>query len=157
MQTSRFQLGLIATLAVGLGLSLAPSDAVGYPAGAAVSYGANPVFSVGGHPGSSDTTTVLTAPSDQAAIVTDLAITAIGYDGGMACTTTVTLLDPGGTNSAAYRVASNSGPYTSTFAPTSVVQSFSSGIAVAPGDTLRISVSGTCTVSYTLSGYYAQP
>ena len=35
MQSSRFQLGLIATLATGLGFSVASSDAVGYPAGAA--------------------------------------------------------------------------------------------------------------------------
>ena len=48
MQTSRFQLGLIATLAVGLGFSLASSDAVGYPAGAAVSMGTNPLWAKGG-------------------------------------------------------------------------------------------------------------
>ena len=39
MVTSRFQLGLIATLAVGLGFSLSSSEAIGYPAGAAVSLG----------------------------------------------------------------------------------------------------------------------
>jgi hypothetical protein len=32
MVTSRFQLGLIATLAVGLGFSLSSSEAIGYPA-----------------------------------------------------------------------------------------------------------------------------
>ena len=47
MQTSRFQLGLIATLAVGLGFSLSSSEAVGYPSGAAVSMGANPVPELG--------------------------------------------------------------------------------------------------------------
>ena len=156
MQTSRFQLGLISTLAVGLGFSLAASDAVGYPAGT-VSMGANPVFSVGGHPGTPDPITVLTAPSDQAAIVTDVAITASGYNGGMPCTSTATLLDPDGTSSAAYRVVSNASPYTSSWGPSRVVQSFSSGVAVEPGDTLRISVEGNCNVSYTLSGYYAQP
>ena len=45
MQTSRFQLALISALSIGLGLSLATTDAVGYPAGSAVSLGANPVFS----------------------------------------------------------------------------------------------------------------
>jgi hypothetical protein len=157
MVTSRFQLGLIATLAVGLGFSLASSEAVGYPAGAAVSLGTNPVWSVGGNPGSTDTITALTAPSDQAAIVTDVAITASGYNGGYPCITTVTLLDPDGTSAAAYRVVSNASPYSSSWGPNSVVQAFSSGVAVAPGDTLRISVAGNCTISYTLSGYYAQP
>ena len=48
MQTSRFQLGLIATLAVGLGFSLSSSDAVGYPAGPAVSLGTNPIWNEAG-------------------------------------------------------------------------------------------------------------
>jgi hypothetical protein len=48
MQTSHFQLGLIATLAVGLGFSLASSNAVGYPAGSAISFHNNPVVSIGG-------------------------------------------------------------------------------------------------------------
>jgi hypothetical protein len=48
MVTSRFQLGLIATLAVGLGFSLSSSEAIGYPAGPVVSLGANPIVSVGG-------------------------------------------------------------------------------------------------------------
>ena len=157
MVTSRFQLGLIAALAVGLGFSLSSSEAIGYPAGAAVSLGTNPVWSVGGNPGSTDTITALTAPSDQAAIVTDVAITAIGYNGSYSCTSTISLLDPDGTSHASYRVASNTGPYSQAITPSNIVQSFSSGVAVAPGDTLRISVSGTCTVSYTLSGYYAQP
>ncbi len=42
MVTSRFQLGLIAALAAGLGFSLSSSEAVGYPAGAAVSQDAAP-------------------------------------------------------------------------------------------------------------------
>jgi hypothetical protein len=160
MQTSRFQLGLIATLAVGLGFSLASSEAVGYPAGAAVSLGTNPVWSVGGTIGG-EIVTVLTAPSDQAGVVTDVAITATGHRDAP-CTTTVTLLDDDATISAAYQLASNTRPSNYAWAPTSVVQSLSSGIAVAPGDTLRISVDSTCSpstivVAYTLSGYYAQP
>jgi hypothetical protein len=159
MVTSRFQLGLIATLAVGLGFSLSSSEAVGYPE-AAVSLGANPVWSVGGTLGE-DIVTVLTAPSDQAAIMTDVALTATGHAGSYPCTTTVTLLDDDATISAAYQLASYTRSSSGSWAPTSVVQSLSSGIAVAPGDTLRISVASTCTSSfaaaYTLSGYYAQP
>ncbi len=48
MQTSRFQIGLITAMAAGLGATLTSSDAIGYPAGAAISLGANPVWSTGG-------------------------------------------------------------------------------------------------------------
>ena len=48
MQTSRFQLGLMAAMAMGLGFSLSSSDAIGYPSGSAVSLGQNPVWSTGG-------------------------------------------------------------------------------------------------------------
>ena len=155
MVTSRFQLGLIATLAVGLGFSLSSSEAIGYPAGSAVSLGANPVWSVGGTIGG-EIVTVLTAPLDQAGVVTDVAITSRGSD--PICFSTVTLLAPDGTIAAQYRVQAKTHSTSSAAWPgTSVVQSLSSGIAVAPGDTLRISEAGTCTVSYTLSGYYAQP
>jgi hypothetical protein len=72
MVTSRFQLGLIATLAVGLGLSLSSSEAVGYPAGPVVSLGANPVWSDGGLVAVSGTKEVLTVPVGQTFIVTTL-------------------------------------------------------------------------------------
>ncbi len=78
MQTSRFQLGLIAGLAAALGFTLSSSDAVGYPAGAAISSGHNPVVSASGH---MDLTShsqlvsgVLVAPSDQDLIITDVVV-----------------------------------------------------------------------------------
>ena len=78
MQTFRSQLGLIATLAVGLGFSLASSQAIGYPAGAAVSLGSNPLWTYGGSlrsASSSDTpTTLFDAPSDQDMVLTDLSL-----------------------------------------------------------------------------------
>ena len=74
MQTSRFQLGLIATLAAGLGAALSSSPAIGYPSGPVVSSGTNPVWAIGGTlPG--ETRTVLTAPADQDMVVTDVLIT----------------------------------------------------------------------------------
>ena len=48
--------GLVAILALGLGLSLASSRAIGYPAGAAVSMGANPLFAKGGELSGGSTT-----------------------------------------------------------------------------------------------------
>ena len=74
MQTSRFQLGLLATLAVGLGFSLASSSAVGYPAGAAVSMGTNPIWSKGGAVGTLPGEAVITAPAGSDVIVTDVVL-----------------------------------------------------------------------------------
>ena len=76
MQTSRFQLGLMATMAVGLGFSLSSSQAIGYPAGAAVSLGTNPVVSVGGGLVGTDSATPLTAPSDSSLVITGVILSA---------------------------------------------------------------------------------
>ena len=70
MQTSRFQLGLMAVLAVGLGFSLASSDAIGYPSSSVVSLGSNPLWSRTGTVGHCSTTDLLTVPSGQVAVVT---------------------------------------------------------------------------------------
>ena len=65
MQTSRFQLGLIATLAVGLGFSLSSSEAVGYPSGPSVSLGSNPLWTRAGTVEVCSTKEVLTVPEDK--------------------------------------------------------------------------------------------
>ena len=82
MQTSRFQLGLIATLAVGLGFSLASSVAVRYPAGSAVSMGINPLWTYGGQINTGGGyTTVFTAPDSQDMVLTDISLsTDYDYD-----------------------------------------------------------------------------
>jgi hypothetical protein len=72
MATNRLQIGLIATLALGLGFSLASSPAIGYPAGAAVSMGSNPRWSATKSITSLSSATVLTVPAGQVAIVTGL-------------------------------------------------------------------------------------
>ena len=76
MVTSRFQLGLIATLAVGLGFSLSSSEAIGYPAGAAVSLGANPVWSSAGRleSGEGSRELVVVAP-EKDLVITDVVLT----------------------------------------------------------------------------------
>jgi hypothetical protein len=141
MQTSRFQLGLIATLAVGLGFSLASSDAVGYPAGAAVSMGENPLWTVGGN---TDSTTVISAPEDQDMVITDL-ILSIGYN----------------TQGRAILTAS-SGPVLGEFYLESynsierhVRHAFASGIRIPRGES--VTLTGDTRTYYSISGYYAQP
>ena len=168
MQTSRFQLGLIATLAIGLGFSLASSQAVGYSSVGAVSLGSNPVFSQGGVIADvrGTTTDVLTAPTDQTMLITDLAL-GLSYD-SHSCDgeLSVSLTDSSGTALAEYVVvrpefgnnsASHSGAITTV--------TLNSGIPLAPNETMRVTtnlLNQACTYTsyqlrYTVSGYYAQP
>jgi len=141
MITSRFQLGLIATLAVGLGFSLASSKAIGYPAGAAVSLGANPVWSTAGAVGVSTTITVIEAPAGQDVVITDLS---------MYCSSTAHLflrLDDG-TLVGRYRVVDGAGL---------VDRSLNSGILVPAGRSVQLENESGSKVFYNYSGYYAQP
>ena len=159
MQTSRFQLGLIATLAVGLGFSLASSDAVGYPAGAVVSLGSNPTFSMGGELVGATMTTLDPTEWSQQMVVTDVVLTIAQSN----CSSTVELVNAAELRSvAAFKLFSsftnNNGwgnPHR--VQPTGVSHSFESGLPSQPGTAIELVNTGDCTVGYTLSGYYAQP
>ncbi len=142
MQTSRFQLGLVATLAIGLGFSLASTQAIGYPAGSAISTGSNPVWSIGGSPGATET---LTAPSDQDMVITDVHLA--NTDGNWLRVH----MHHSGTSVAAF---------TSDGTTDRTKASLRSGIRVPAGETLNMSFEGYYGLSsarYTISGYYAQP
>ena len=166
MQTSHFQLGLIATLAVGLGFSLASSDAIGYPAGVAVSYSSNPVVSVGGTLDGTETETPLVAPIDQAIIITDVVLSAM--DSQHACSGAVRVdLSSDGSVIGRFSLGLTVPIYdNSGYQPINTVR-LESGIRIAPGESLTIAAPersswGSCSgsgmeVHYTLSGYYAQP
>ena len=145
MQTSRFQLGLIATLAVGLGFSLASSDAVGYPS-TAVSMGTNPLWSKGGT--SSDVSLVIvTAPDDRDMVLTDLSLsTSYDYD-------TKAGLDVGEEAAGRWTVSGKDGE---AYSATTFGMSMTSGIRVPAGQTLSLTTQGQ-PIDYFLSGYYAQP
>jgi hypothetical protein len=141
MQTSRFQLGLMATLAVGLGLSLASPQAVGYPAGAAVSMGTNPIWTVGGN---TSTTAVISAPEDQDMVITDF-ILSPGYNTlGLA-----TLTSSSGTVLGQFYLQS----YNSI--DRHVRHTFASGIRIPGGESATLT--SDITTYYSISGYYAQP
>jgi hypothetical protein len=153
MQTSRFQLALIATLAVGLGLSVASSQAIGYPAGAAVSKGSNPLWTVGGSvrsASSSDTpSTLLAAPSDQDMVLTDLSLGST--DAGAH---PVALLLDDGTLLGYWIVHGTSG-----YEAGPQHMAFTSGIRIPAGSSLKLNpgIDSGRWVYYSLSGYYAQP
>ena len=145
MQTSRFQLGLIATLAVGLGFSLASSDAIGYPAGTAVSLGTNPVWSTGGGMGSPVTVTATDG---------DLIITDCVFSSTMGGWWKADFELDDGSTLAAFRsdnLQDRNG----------FVQHFEGGLRVPQGSTLTLNWDALYGASgyyrYTLSGYYAQP
>ena len=178
MQTSRFQLGLMATLAIGLGFSLSSSDAVGYPAGAAVSMGSNPVWSTSGTmsvpwgswAATMNTVSITTETSAHNLVITDVILAPVVDDNG--CRETVKVVLTAGGEDIGTFVANT--PYVRNAANSSDGQSraelrISSGLTVPVDGDLQISVGmlradGGCSGSsrttdlfYTLSGYYAQP
>jgi hypothetical protein len=179
MLTSRFQLGLIATLAVGLGFSLASSQAEGYPAGAAVSMGTNPVVSAAVTVGASSSSSVITAEGEQDLVVTDVVLsinsTSSGCWGYVRASFTVEDEDALGRFTVGvpgYGHGVEGGGYSAwgearTNSPTIVPIHLSSGMRVAAGKTLSIAtdasaMGSTCRstqvkLDATVSGYYAQP
>ena len=146
MQTSRFQLGLIAFLAAGFGHTISSSDAVGYPAGAAVSMGTNPLWTYGGQ--ASSPSTIFTAPGDKDMVLTDLSLsTDTDHE-------TSPALKLGDGTELGYWVIN--GSRYSSHSGTSVNMSMTSGIRIPQGQRLDLYPNGT-TVRYSFSGYYAQP
>ena len=171
MQTSRFQLGLIATLAVGLGFSLSSSEAVGYPAEAVVSMGANPIVSSGGVLNDGTGRALFSAPPDQDVIITDIILTSHSNLECKRAHRTELTLETGEilahfmTSSATARRYYE---YDSSTAG-SIQHTFGSGLRVSAGGTVQMAViqaaaqgdgCGSSTsygVHYAISGYYAQP
>jgi hypothetical protein len=168
MQTSRFQLGLIAALSCALGLALSTSPAIGYPAGPSVSYGSNPIVSAGGVVYGGESTSVFTAPADQDVVVTDLLLSSNADNECLRAHQSTLTLSSGAvvgkfdTHSSwvkrYYEYDSSPG--------LSVSHTFGSGIRVPAGQSLTLSTaeswqygscSGTYGVAYSVSGYQSQP
>ena len=184
MQTSLFQLGLIATLAVGLGFSLASSDAVGYPSGAVVSLGSNPVWSVGGQASWGEgwyysyddaETAVVTVPADQVLVITDVQLFPFSERSQCRTTIAVDLVVEGRTAASVVtdtRMVGYGSDYRPDSTDTATVLGFESGLRVGPGESLTLNAGRLLTtgrscvggtggdagaIRYTMSGYYAQP
>jgi hypothetical protein len=163
MQTSHFQLGLIATLAVCLGFSLSLTDAVGYPAGAAVSMGSNPVVSFGGTRNSSGTDAIGPAPTDQDLVITDISLSGnSSHSTHHACRWTVSLESETGATLGVFKTWSQVNYSSYSIGNENIFVPLQSGMHVPAGESLGLVVeqdSGgtTCSIAYTLSGYYAQP
>lgn len=175
MVTSRFQLGLIATLAIALGFTLASSEAVGYPAGSAVSFHENPVVAIGGTAYSSEAAkTLFLAPADQDLIITDVVLTSTS---NLVCQRTHKTEFSTSSGDVLGQFETSSG-YTKTYGSAwgassdgrAIAQTYSAGLRVAAGDTLLVGVvqtssytidgcdpTGSHGVRYSVSGYHAQP
>jgi len=173
MQNNHFQISLIAVLSLGLGMAISSGSAIGYPSSGAVSYGANPVFSVGGGVYSGSDAVVVTAPGDHDLVITDAVLTS-NTDARCKRTHRSILTLSSGTTVG--RILTNSPVYDTygngaTSDPGSAgTYRFESGIRVPAGESLSLTVSqrwlygadcdGSASeyaVYYTFSGYKAQP
>ena len=170
MQTSRFQLGLVATLALGLGVSVASSDAVGYPAGPAGSMGQNPIVTSGGTVNAGGSATLFSAPADQDLIITDIVLTS---GSTITCKREhrTELSHSGGGTLGHFVTSSASGrqynQYDSSSA-TAIQHAFGSGLRVPAGSSVTLTVQQTAAqgpscgvdtdygVSFAVAGYLAQ-
>jgi len=142
MQTSHFQLSLIALLAVALGASVSSSEAIGYPTASAISASSNPIWNVGGTPTSVET---ITAPSDQDIVITDI------HFGSINAGWLKMQFELLGEYVAGYAWDGTTDRYKVTM---------SSGIRIPAGETMTVRFDHTYSLSstqYTLSGYYGRP
>ncbi len=169
MQSSRFQIGLIALLAGGLGFALSSSNAVGYPAGAAVSYGQNPIVSFGGVANGTDVISLETVADGQTLIVTDVSLIPQSLDPDcmdMIDARLTTADRELATWDVSTRYCYSAACYSDGRA---IEQKWVSGIKVEEGESLTLTTNlynsytyagcsgGRSTaVKYTIAGYYAQ-
>jgi len=166
MQTSRFQLGLIAVLATALGFSLSSSEAVGYPAGMTIAAGSNPIVSASGHidlvSSSTRVSSVLEAPADQDLIITDVVVGLLQNAESCRATGYLRVEDSSGIELANITVQN---PYLVNASSSPVQLRLESGLRVPAGRTVDVEwnfVYRYCgftsyDVDWVLSGYLAAP
>ena len=139
MKTESIHFIFTTGLAVALGFSLASSTAIGYPT-QAISYGSNPLWATGGDLNSSASVTIVVAPAEHDAVVTDIAIEIDTY-GSVQCQ----LSD--GTVVGKHRIKEEAG---------GVNRSLVSGIRVPAGQSLQLKHTGWgYPATYSVSGHYA--
>ena len=143
MTESRFQTLCIVGLAFLLGFVISAQPAVGYPAGAAVSTGTNPLWSQGGET-SSGITISIPADPDFDLIITDIVLTS---DHGNI--ERLTLSGSDGKIHGKFQLQ------TAYSMQRHISHSYASGIRIPAGEALEITATGS--VYYSLSGYHAQP
>jgi hypothetical protein len=153
-------------LIVGVVLTSLGGEAGAYPAGAAVSRGANPVGAWAGYVERSGSTTVFTAPADQDFVVTDVILipefTSLGCRAIARVELTLSTGERVGRYTLGWTASVNGDQFS---IPSHVAVQYSSGIPVLAGTSLTMLVTDletyaclpTWGVNYNLSGYHAQP
>jgi len=131
------------------------SQASALPTGPNISFGANPIFSLGGN-----SATTITAPPNQTMIISDIVLGATGTGSSSyhTCVSVVDLTNGVGENLGSFRLsADTTGGSSQANLGSWGSHRFGSGIPLAATDTLSVNISGNCSVNYTLSGYYTHP
>ena len=156
---SRGSLALALIAGAALTALFTGQDAIGYPAGAVISAGNNPVVSKGGSMEfDGSTATMVTAPADQDVVLTDLLVGMSAHNNNCFAEAVGTISTDSETEVAVFslgRVAYSAG--------TSF--KFESGIRVPAGESATLSLrsrylyclSSNYEVHFTVSGYLAQP
>ena len=147
MQTSKFQLVLVAALALALGISLSSSPAEGYPAGPVVSTGSSPIINSGGAVSTGGWFTVISATEDHDLVVTDVVLSA----------------DMSGAGSPRFQLSTGADVgqlfvFGGSYHSGGVVHlNLETGIRIPAGQSLMMDTDTTNTIRYMMSGYLAQP
>ena len=140
-------------------------QAVALPS-SAISYGQNPIVNIGGSAYDNETKTLLSAPSNQDIIVTDIVLTS--FSGSVGCKTSHKSEFILSTGPVLGQFQTETGFYNGTHGGStglSIQHSFQSGIRIPAGTDLTFFVTQTgsygsgCStngVRYMISGYYAQ-
>jgi len=175
---NRFHLSLTVGLAVCLGavatIALSPQDAVGYPAGPAVSVGANPVVHAGGTTGWGSSADLFTAPDDHDIVITDIVLS--GNTDNHTCKAQAWVkMDSASGTLGEFSVGTpmlRTSSWVTSGGETNLVVGLASGLRLPAGETAQLSVatdgmSYDCSspgsypnrvrVHYAISGYLAQP
>jgi hypothetical protein len=175
---NRFHLSLTVGLAVCLGavatMALSPQDAIGYPAGPAVSAGHNPVVSAGGTTAWGSSSDLFTAPADHDIVITDIVLS--GNTDYHRCKAQAWVKVDSASGTLGEFSVGTPVLYTNSWVAsggeTNLVMDLASGLRLPAGETAQLSVStegmnydcssatsapNRVRVHYAISGYLAQP
>ena len=146
-------------LAAGVGalatLLVVGGYAQGYPQ-STISSGSNPIFAYGGTTVGSSTSTLFTVPSGERAIISDVVLTIDGNISSSPCNNRIGIVTTSGTV-AEFRITADTYYNDYYLRPTQISHSYRSGLPVNEGESVGVTNHGSCTISYSLSGYFAQP
>jgi hypothetical protein len=151
MENKTALLGLIVLGAVFIATAFSPNTSLGI----------NPVWAAGGNLSSGNQTIALmSAPSNQDLLVTDVVFSITGSgNGSSSCTAIITLQDSNSISLGGYRVASRDNVnYGGGISPTTISHTYRAGLPVSAGTSLDMVVNTSCGgLSYSVSGVHVQP